>query len=68
MLAVGLWIIVLGLADASLAVFILGTVIGGFGVGLVYGASLALAKQLAPPDHLAHHSRNRRRSRLSAHR
>jgi MFS family permease len=50
-LVAGLWVIVAGLADASLAVFIVGTIIGGFGVGLVYGASLASANQLAPPEH-----------------
>ena len=50
-LVAGLWVIVAGLSAASLAVFIAGTVIGGFGVGLVYGASLASTSQLAPPEH-----------------
>lgn len=50
-LVAGLWVIVVGLSAASLAVFIAGTVIAGFGVGLVYGASLASTNQLAPPEH-----------------
>ena len=45
------WFIVAGLSAGSLAVFIAGTVVGGFGVGLVYGASLASTNQLAPPEH-----------------
>ena len=45
------WFIVAGLSAGSLAVFIAGTVIGGFGVGRVYGASLASTNQLAPPEH-----------------
>jgi MFS family permease len=50
-LVAGMWVIVAGLSAASLAVFVVGTVIGGFGVGLVYGASLASTNQLAPREH-----------------
>ena len=51
LLVAGLWVIVFGLSSASLPIFIVGTVVGGAGVGLVYGASLAKANRIAPPAH-----------------
>jgi MFS family permease len=51
LLVSGLWLIVLALSDASMAIFIAGTVVGGLGVGLVYGPSLAAVNAIAPPEH-----------------
>ena len=46
---VALALIVAGLSDASLMLFVLGTVVGGVGVGGVFLGSLSTANRLAPP-------------------
>ena len=48
-LAVALALIVAGLSDASLVLFVVGTVVGGVGVGGVFLGSLSTANRLAPP-------------------
>jgi MFS family permease len=46
---VALALIVAGLSDASLVLFVVGTVVGGVGVGGVFLGSLSTANRLAPP-------------------
>jgi MFS family permease len=46
---VALALIVAGLSAASLALFVVGTVVGGVGVGCVFVGSLSTANRLAPP-------------------
>ena len=46
---VALALIVAGLSDASLMLFMLGTLVGGVGVGGVFLGSLSTANRLAPP-------------------
>ncbi len=48
LLPAGLVLFVLALPAASLALFMVGIVIGGFGVGLAFKAALALVSKLAP--------------------
>ncbi len=49
-LPVGLLLIIIALPVASLALFALGAVIGGAGVGLAFRAGLVTVGELAPPD------------------
>jgi len=51
---VGLALIVLALSEASLPVFLAGSVAGGVAVGGVFLGSLATANRLAPPERRAH--------------
>jgi MFS family permease len=46
---VALAFIVAGISDASLVLFVVGTVVGGVGVGGVFLGSLSTANRLAPP-------------------
>ena len=46
---VSLALIVAGLSDASMVLFVAGTVVGGVGVGAVFLGSLSTANRLAPP-------------------
>src|SRR6201996_3938272 len=49
----GLALIVAALAEASLALFLIGTVVGGVAVGAIFLGSLATANRLAPPGRRA---------------
>ena len=49
-----LGLIVAALAQASLALFLAGTVVGGVSVGAIFQASLATANRLAPPERRGH--------------
>ncbi|MGH9130007.1 MAG: MFS transporter [Acidimicrobiales bacterium] len=49
-LLAGLAVIMVGLSQASLLAFVLGTAVSGVGVGLVFMGSLATANRLAPPE------------------
>lgn len=49
-LLVSLALIVTGLSQASMPIFVVGTVTGGFGTGLVFMGSLATANALAPEE------------------
>jgi len=46
----GLALIVAGLSDASMALFLVGTVVAGVAIGAVFIGSLSTANRLAPPD------------------
>jgi MFS family permease len=47
-------LILTALAQASMALFLAGTVAGGVSVGAVFGGSLATASRLAPPERRGH--------------
>jgi MFS family permease len=53
LLLVGLALIELGLWNASLAIFIGGTIAGGLAVGLLFMGSLAIVNQIAEPERRA---------------
>jgi MFS family permease len=53
LLVLSLGLIVAGLSEASLALFVLGSLVAGAGAGLVFMGSLATANQLAPDDNKA---------------
>jgi MFS family permease len=47
-------LILTALAQASMALFLAGTVAGGVSVGAIFGGSLATASRLAPPERRGH--------------
>jgi MFS family permease len=49
-----LGLILAALAQASIALFLAGTVVGGVAVGAIFQASLATANRLAPPERRGH--------------
>ena len=53
LLLLALALIELGLSLSSLALFLVGTVIGGLGIGLAFMGSLAAINQAAPPEQRA---------------